>query len=345
MAQAWHSDLLPWLDRLFSVHLPFTRFARNVALLSLAGLVPVLALYIALAPGLGPHLWGPALGRFARQIVTNGLPVVFVVNALGLILFAQLRARRIAPLRALALDIPARIGAFVGLHLAIYPTFGEALQLHARRHGETIYHLYNAVVRPEDGVNRSTLTSWGRGKKVPRAAISLEILGRIERRYRLPAGYFIGLSGMPDRAPGDFDLDDISPSERRRLAWHLPEDFNRRPSQEKAEILNWVRRDHQRVNGLSQVSGGGHPPALCGSLQLCLRARSQVFTRADAGRVRHRHRAQTPERRDGRPSAIQNVDLRRLRHATEWGVGDGNRLPEGGAFRAMVRGVCRATRE
>jgi hypothetical protein len=120
-------------------------------------------------------------------------------------------------------------------------TFGEALQLQARRHGETIYHLYNAVVRPEDGVNRSTLISWGRGKKAPRAAISLEILGRIERRYRLPAGYFMGLSGIPDRAPGDFDLDDISPSERRRLAWHLPEDFNRRPSQEKAEILNWVR--------------------------------------------------------------------------------------------------------
>jgi hypothetical protein len=120
-------------------------------------------------------------------------------------------------------------------------TFGEALQLQARRHGETIYHLYNAVVRPEDGVNRSTLISWGRGKKVPRAAISLEILGRIERRYRLPAGYFLSLSGTPDRASGDFDLDDISPSERRRLAWHLPEDFNRRPSQEKAEILNWVR--------------------------------------------------------------------------------------------------------
>ena len=120
-------------------------------------------------------------------------------------------------------------------------TFGEALQLHARRHGETIYHLYNAVVRPEDGVNRSTLISWGRGRKVPRAAISLEIVGRIERRYRLPAGYFLSMSGTPDRAPGDFDLDDISPSERRRLAWHLPEDFNRRPSLEKAEILNWVR--------------------------------------------------------------------------------------------------------
>lgn len=117
------SEALEWLDRHFAVDLPFSVFARNVALFSLAGLAPVLALYIALAPGLGPHLWsaGPALGRFARQIVTNGLPVVLVVNALGLILFAQLRARRLAPLGALALDIPVRTGAFVGLHLAIYP--------------------------------------------------------------------------------------------------------------------------------------------------------------------------------------------------------------------------------
>ena len=66
--------------------------------------------------------------------------------------------------------------------------FGAALRLHARRHGESIYHLYNAVARPEDGVNRSTLISWGRGARMPRTVTSLEILGRIERRYRLPAG-------------------------------------------------------------------------------------------------------------------------------------------------------------
>ncbi len=117
------SGLLDWLDRHFSVALPFSRFALNVLLLSLAGLGPVLVLYVVLAPGLVSHLWesGAALGRFARQILTNGLPVVFVVNALGLILFAQLRARQLAPLRALALDIPARIGAFIALHLVVYP--------------------------------------------------------------------------------------------------------------------------------------------------------------------------------------------------------------------------------
>lgn len=119
--------------------------------------------------------------------------------------------------------------------------FGSALRLHASRHGETIYHLYDAVVRPEDGVNRSTLISWGRGKKLPRAAISLEILGRIERRYRLPEGYFSAIAGTPDRAPGDFNLEGVTHAERRRLVWHLPDDFNHRSRQEQAEILDWVR--------------------------------------------------------------------------------------------------------
>lgn len=115
--------ILAWLDRHFSVELPFLRFARNTLLLSLAGLVPALALYFGQVPGLWPHLLASdeALSRFARQIVTNGLPVILVINAFGLILFARLRARRLTPAQTLAIDIPARIGAFIALHLAIYP--------------------------------------------------------------------------------------------------------------------------------------------------------------------------------------------------------------------------------
>lgn len=120
-------------------------------------------------------------------------------------------------------------------------SFGAALRLHAARHGETIYHLYNAVVRPEDGVHRSTLMTWGRGVKAPRSAISLEILQRVERRYRLPEGYFVAKMGGAERAPGDFNLNEIAPAERRRLAWHLPDDFNRRPRSEQTQILDWVR--------------------------------------------------------------------------------------------------------
>ena len=119
--------------------------------------------------------------------------------------------------------------------------FGAALRLHAERHGETVYHLYNAVVTPEDGINRSTLHSWVRGVRAPRSSKSLEILRRIERRYRLPEGYFAGKMGGTDRAPGDFALEEITPAERRRLVWHLPDDFNRRSRVEQARILEWVR--------------------------------------------------------------------------------------------------------
>lgn len=35
---------------------------------------------------------------------------------------------------------------------------------------------------------------------------------------------------------------DIGPAERRRLAWHLPDDFNSLPFGKREEILEWVRR-------------------------------------------------------------------------------------------------------
>lgn len=119
--------------------------------------------------------------------------------------------------------------------------FGAALRLHARRHGETLYRLYKSVVRPEDGVHLSTLNGWARGTKAPRSVISLEILRRIERRYRLPDSYFSKKSAHPGRALIGHDIQGISPSERRRLAWHLPDDFNTRSRDEQAEILTWVR--------------------------------------------------------------------------------------------------------
>ncbi len=57
----------------------------------------------------------------------------------------------------------------------------------------------------------------------------------------LPEGYFVAKMGGAERAPGDFKLDEIAPAERRRLAWHLPDDFNRRPRSEQTQILDWVR--------------------------------------------------------------------------------------------------------
>ncbi|MER9642371.1 hypothetical protein [Mesorhizobium sp. L2C084A000] len=120
--------------------------------------------------------------------------------------------------------------------------FQEALELHMRRHGDSYWHLHRAVVKEGETLDHSTIRHWLSGTKVPRSVTSFELLGRIERRYRLPEGYFKGK--LPHRAHSATGhmLDDIGPAERRRLAWHLPDDFNSRPTVEQEEILEWVRR-------------------------------------------------------------------------------------------------------
>ncbi|MCR8526591.1 hypothetical protein WB334_26545, partial [Escherichia coli] len=47
---------------------------------------------------------------------------------------------------------------------------------------------------------------------------------------------------IPDGCDGALRLGTLGPAERRRLAWHLPDDFDRRPARERDEILQWVRR-------------------------------------------------------------------------------------------------------
>ncbi|WP_159587948.1 hypothetical protein [Chelativorans xinjiangense] len=121
-------------------------------------------------------------------------------------------------------------------------TFQEALALHMRRHGDSYWHLHRAVVRDDEKLDHSTIRHWLQGSKAPRSIASMEVLGRIERRYRLPAGYFKAKLPHQTRSTSGHVLDDIGPAERRRLAWHLPDDFNARPSREQEEILEWVQR-------------------------------------------------------------------------------------------------------
>lgn len=113
------------MERYFSLDMPAARFARNTLIVSLLGLIPLLLVFVAKTPGFGAMLLGggPALSRFVRQVLTNGLPVVFVINWLSFFLFALLLARRGRD-RGLALvfliDLPARIVLFVLLHAVIY---------------------------------------------------------------------------------------------------------------------------------------------------------------------------------------------------------------------------------
>lgn len=122
------------------------------------------------------------------------------------------------------------------------PSLGEALSLHVWRHGESICHLHRALSHQGDHIERSTLLQWAADKKAPRTVKSLAILQQIERRYRLPQGYFKSkLANLCRASSGHKKLKGISDAERRRLAWHLPDDFDKRSAAERKEILDWVR--------------------------------------------------------------------------------------------------------
>jgi len=120
-------------------------------------------------------------------------------------------------------------------------TFHEALALHMQRHGDSCWQLWRGIIRPGDTLNRHTIQNWVAGSRIPRTLSSLQMLNRIEHRYRLQEGYFRTMLPHQTRAPGGLKLKGVAASEQRRLAWHLPDDFNQRPLKERNEILAWVR--------------------------------------------------------------------------------------------------------
>ncbi|MEN3148482.1 hypothetical protein ABCW43_14305 [Neorhizobium sp. IRAMC:178] len=121
-------------------------------------------------------------------------------------------------------------------------SFHDALVYQMRRFGESYWQLYRAVVRLGETFDDKTLLSWVQGERVPRSLTSFEILSRIERRYRLAQGYFKAKLPHQYRSLYGHDLGDISAAERRRLAWHLPDDFSSLPFSKREEIIEWVRR-------------------------------------------------------------------------------------------------------
>jgi hypothetical protein len=124
-------------------------------------------------------------------------------------------------------------------------TFHEALALHMRRHRDSAQDLCRALLRQDETFETSTIIAWRSGRKAPRSVASLDLLRRIEGRYRLPAGYFQAKLPHPSRATTGHRPAGISPAEMRRLAWHLPDDFADRSATEQEEILEWV---HRRVH-------------------------------------------------------------------------------------------------
>jgi hypothetical protein len=120
-------------------------------------------------------------------------------------------------------------------------SFAAALNLHMGRHGDTTRHLRRAMAEGGHSIDLRALSAWRKGAKAPREVSSLLALGWIERRYRLPEGYFKERLPHPVRAAKGHRLHEVAPSERRRLAWHLPDDFDQRPLGEREQILEWIR--------------------------------------------------------------------------------------------------------
>ncbi|WP_421950789.1 hypothetical protein [Pelagibacterium sp.] len=182
------------------------------------------------------------------------------------------------------------------------PTFREALELQMRRHDDSYWHLHRAVVRDDEKLDHSTIRHWLQGSKAPRSVASMEVLGRIERRYRLPTGYFKAKLPHQTRSASGHVLDDIGPAERRRLAWHLPDDFNTRPRQEQEEILEWVQRviirgstDYRRFQAAAMKQ------------RYAIRFPGVTYGQSDSAQDSHRNRYDEP---DEDSTSFTDPDLR-----------------------------------
>ena len=121
------------------------------------------------------------------------------------------------------------------------PTFHAALALHMHRHGDTPAALCAALLLKGFRLDRSTIRMWRGGLKAPNHCESMAFLAAIEVRYGLPDGYFKAKLPHLGRATRGRTINGISDAERRRLAWHLPDDFDLRSAEEREEILTWVR--------------------------------------------------------------------------------------------------------
>jgi len=75
--------------------------------------------------------------------------------------------------------------------------------------------------------------------KVPETPASLKVLDIIEHRYRLEAGYLRSRLNRR-RALRGLLPPEVPHAQSRRLAWHLPDDFDERSAREQEEILAWV---------------------------------------------------------------------------------------------------------
>lgn len=136
----------------FSLELPFGQFCWNLTVLSIGSMLPFLIAFVVLTPDFTTILMTnpTALNRFLRQVITNGFPVVFIVNYIGFFVSSGIlqKVNRSA-LRHIISDTSARAGTFIVLHILIYVfsadwfgSFGGDRWTALRVVGPTLEHSY-----------------------------------------------------------------------------------------------------------------------------------------------------------------------------------------------------------
>lgn len=125
---------------------------------------------------------------------------------------------------------------------AVTELFHAELDRAMRTHGDTAADLRRVLAEAGLPIEYSTLRSWRLGLKAPAHADSLDVLGFLEARWDLAPGYFRARLPHPARAVKGQAIGGIGAAERRRLAWHLPDNFDRLSPADREEILEWVRR-------------------------------------------------------------------------------------------------------
>lgn len=121
-------------------------------------------------------------------------------------------------------------------------SFCDALSGQMARHDDSPGHLQKALACVGVTTDYKVLKTWMTGEKSPSTTRSFAVLAAIEERYQLPPRYFLSKITAQPRARSGINPAGITTSERRRLAWHLPHDFDERSRDEQNEIIAWIRK-------------------------------------------------------------------------------------------------------
>ena len=108
-------------------------------------------------------------------------------------------------------------------------------------HGDTPAHLLKAIAKRREPHAKALITHWTQGKTKPRHPNSMRVLARIEKRYRLPDGYFRAI--LWPKSPRVEAVRSVTANQQHLMRWHLPQDFDARAPEKRTEILGWIERN------------------------------------------------------------------------------------------------------